>query len=102
MSDGFLAACPGDVLSTKVVIADDKVSLTFLLLNSSLICTLQSCGRFRHENRPKLPAPIEPSLDDPNQARYDGFADDSSAPWLPLREPDAHAVCLFENSNFVP
>jgi hypothetical protein len=27
MSDSFVEACPGDTLSTKVVVADDKVSL---------------------------------------------------------------------------
>ncbi|KIM76245.1 hypothetical protein PILCRDRAFT_654422 [Piloderma croceum F 1598] len=69
MSDSFVEACPCDILSTKVVVADDK-----------------SSGSFRHENRPKLPALIEPWWDDLKyQALYNSFADERGVRRLPFQ-----------------
>ncbi|KIM76248.1 hypothetical protein PILCRDRAFT_91736 [Piloderma croceum F 1598] len=73
MSDSFVEACPGDILSTKVVVANDK-----------------SSGSFRHENRPKLPALIEPWWDDPKyQVLYNSFADERGVRGLPFQVDDA-------------
>ena len=91
MSDSFVEACPGDVLSTKVVVADDKVSLALTdTISIANVLLLQSSGSFRHENRPKLPALIEPWWEDLKyQPLYNGFTDERGVRRLPFQVDDA-------------